>query len=66
MFWISTASVWCSKFTPEFLNEIITSDVHPPDRFRIIGPFSNSDEFANDFECPVGSRMNPKNKCKFW
>ncbi|KAK0176873.1 hypothetical protein PV328_000971 [Microctonus aethiopoides] len=66
MFWISTATIMCSKMQPEYLADMIIEDVRSPNEFRIIGPFSNSPEFAKDFNCPLGSRMNPENKCRFW
>ena len=39
------------------------TDVHALDRFRVIGPLSNMKEFADDFKCPVGSKMNPAKRC---
>jgi membrane metallo-endopeptidase-like protein 1 len=32
------------------------------------GPFSNMAEFSKDFNCPVGSNMNPRKekKCSVW
>jgi len=66
LFWISIANVWCSKERKEFLaREVVTND-HAPSYFRVIGAFSNSNQFAQDFACPVGSKMNPQNKCHIW
>ncbi|XP_065215808.1 neprilysin-2 isoform X2 [Planococcus citri] len=66
MFWISAANVWCSKYRPESLKLRITTGFHSPGRFRVIGPLSNQEEFARDFRCPSGSKMNPTKKCKVW
>ena len=66
MFWISAANVWCSKYRPESLKLRITTGFHSPGKFRVIGPFSNQEEFARDFRCPAGSKMNPSKKCKVW
>lgn len=66
MFWVSAANVWCSKYRPESLKLRITTGFHSPGRFRVIGPFSNQEEFARDFRCPLGSKMNPTTKCKVW
>ena len=34
--------------------------------FQLQGPFSNMEDFSRDFNCPVGSNMNPpqENKCQ--
>ncbi|CAH1724670.1 neprilysin-2 [Aphis gossypii] len=66
MFWVSAANVWCSKYRPETLKNRITTGFHSPGRFRIIGPFSNLEDFSNDFRCPLGSNMNPVKKCQVW
>ncbi|KAJ8929213.1 hypothetical protein NQ314_018092 [Rhamnusium bicolor] len=60
MFWISAANTWCAKYRPESLKLRILTGYHSPGHFRVIGPFSNSDDFVKDFNCPVGSKMNPK------
>ncbi|KAK9888867.1 hypothetical protein WA026_001087 [Henosepilachna vigintioctopunctata] len=66
MFWISTASSWCSKMRPEKLKYMLMSDEHVPMYYRINLPFGNSKYFANDFNCPLGSNMNPVTKCEVW
>lgn len=66
MFWLSAANVWCNKYRPEALKSRIVTDVHSPGEFRVIGPMSNMPEFSNDFNCPVGSMMNPVKKCTVW
>lgn len=66
MFWISYANLWCTKYRPEYLKNLITTDPHTPSEFRIIGPVSNLLQFSKDFNCPVGSPMNPTKKCNVW
>ncbi|KAK2585581.1 hypothetical protein KPH14_010214 [Odynerus spinipes] len=66
MFWISAANTWCSKYRPEAMKLRITTGFHSPGEFRVLGPFSNMYEFSKDFNCPVGSKMNPEKKCSVW
>ncbi|XP_031783498.1 neprilysin-2 [Nasonia vitripennis] len=66
MFWISAASAWCSKQRPEYLKDLISTDEHSPENARVTISFSNIPEFAKDFNCQIGSKMNPKNKCTVW
>ncbi|XP_034236596.1 neprilysin-2 isoform X1 [Thrips palmi] len=66
LFWVSAASSWCSKYRPEALRVRITTGYHSPGEFRVRGPMSNQEDFARDFNCPVGSPMNPAHKCQVW
>ncbi|KAL7013332.1 hypothetical protein ACKWTF_015336 [Chironomus riparius] len=66
LFWISYAHNWCSVHRPESMKLRITTKHHSPGQFRIIGPLSNMKEFSKDFNCPIGSPMNPAHKCEVW
>ena len=66
MFWISYGQVWCIKYRDAALKKQIETAPHSPGRYRIIGPMSNIEEFSRDFNCPVGSEMNPEKKCQVW
>ncbi|KAF5287390.1 hypothetical protein FQA39_LY15928 [Lamprigera yunnana] len=66
LFWISAAQTHCTKYRPQYLKD--EGYVHPytPAYFKIINSFANNEFFARDFRCPLGSPMNPPNKCKIW
>lgn len=66
LFWLSAANTWCSVYRKEALKLRITTGFHSPGRFRVIGPLSNMDYFAEDYKCPPGSPMNPQHKCRVW
>lgn len=66
LFWLSAANTWCAVYRNEAIKLRITTGFHAPGRFRVVGPLSNMKEFQADFACPVGSNMNPSNKCKVW
>merc|ERR1711872_770707 len=66
MFWISAGNTWCSKYRAFALERRIRTGAHSPGPFRVKGPFSNTPQFAQDFNCPVGSGMNPVKKCEVW
>ncbi|XP_076754338.1 M13 family metallopeptidase neprilysin 2 isoform X2 [Xylocopa sonorina] len=66
LFWISAANTWCSKYRPEAMKLRITTGFHSPGKFRVLGPLSNMEEFSKDFNCPIGSKMNPEKKCAVW
>lgn len=66
LFFLSFGQSWCSKITPEYQKELIQRDPHSPAHLRVKVPLMNLDEFASAFSCPVGSNMNPREKCHLW
>ncbi|XP_022118451.2 endothelin-converting enzyme homolog isoform X2 [Pieris rapae] len=66
LFFISFAQVWCSAMTKESTKMQIEKDDHTVAKYRVIGPISNLPEFSKEFNCPLGSPMNPKHKCEVW
>ncbi|CAD6225917.1 GSCOCG00005793001-RA-CDS, partial [Cotesia congregata] len=64
LFWISLANKWCES--KSVLSNFNDDNNHAPSDKRVIGTVSNSIEFPKDFNCPVGSNMNPSNKCTFF
>jgi len=66
LFWLSAAQTWCSVERPEVKKILILTDNHAPSEFRVLGTISNSEEFAKDFNCELGTPMNPVNKCEVW
>lgn len=66
LFFIIYATMWCRAETVAGLDTMLQKDSHSPNRFRVIGSLSNTEEFSKAFECPLGSTMNPVNKCVLW
>ncbi|XP_067392568.1 endothelin-converting enzyme 2 [Emydura macquarii macquarii] len=66
LFFVGFAQVWCSVRTPESSHEGLVTDPHSPDKFRVIGTLSNTRDFVEHFNCPVGSPMNPGKHCEVW
>ncbi|XP_046579512.1 neprilysin-1-like [Haliotis rubra] len=66
LFFLNYAQIWCGKMRDEEALHKIRTAVHSPGPLRILGPLSNSLDFAEAYNCPVGSRMNPTKKCSVW
>lgn len=66
LFFLNFAQVWCGAMRPEATRSKLKTAVHSPGKFRVIGTLSNSDEFAKEYNCPIGSPMNPQQKCIVW
>ena len=57
--------MWCQNIDKHSAKSEL-DDVHSPPHARLVLPLANFDEFAKTYNCPVGSRMNPKDKCIVW
>ncbi|XP_023229247.1 endothelin-converting enzyme 1-like [Centruroides sculpturatus] len=66
LFFVSFAESWCSSFPPWYAALAHADDEHAADQFRVIGSIANMKEFSEAFNCKLGSKMNPKNKCIIW
>ncbi|XP_014666380.1 PREDICTED: endothelin-converting enzyme 1-like [Priapulus caudatus] len=66
LFFLGFSQVWCSASTDEAKHLQLISDTHSPAKYRVIGPLSNSHEFASAWKCPVDTVMNPLQKCEVW
>lgn len=66
LFFVAFAQVWCSAVTKEATTLLIEKDSHSPAKFRVIGSLTNLKEFSEEFNCPIGSYMNPRKKCEVW
>ncbi|KAK9881775.1 hypothetical protein WA026_017293 [Henosepilachna vigintioctopunctata] len=66
LFFLNYAQIWCGSMRPEDALTKIRSSVHSPGPIRVLGPLSNSKDFAEAYNCPLGSPMNPTNKCSVW
>lgn len=66
LFFLNFAQVWCGAMRPEAMRNKLKTAVHSPGRFRVIGTLSNSEDFAKEYKCALGSPMNPEHKCSVW
>ncbi|KAK9717796.1 Peptidase family M13 [Popillia japonica] len=66
LFFLNYAQIWCGSMRPEDALTKIRSSVHSPGPIRVLGPLSNSKDFARAYKCPLGSPMNPTSKCNVW
>lgn len=66
LFFMSWGQTWCSVTRPQARVLKLATDEHAPDKYRVIGPLSQTPEFATAFSCPVGSTMHPAHPCVLW
>lgn len=56
-FFLGWAQVWHMNMTDEELRKRVATDPHSPGEYRVKGPLSNMDEFAEAFGCESGNQM---------
>jgi len=70
LFWVGWTQFWCLVddyvSTFEQALEGLKGDKHAPTPWRVNTVLSNQKKFAEDFKCPVGSKLNPKERCTVW
>ncbi|KAK1122325.1 hypothetical protein K0M31_009547 [Melipona bicolor] len=63
LFFLSFANLCETRDSKAIEEELPMHSIGP---LRSIGAFSNNQDFAETFSCPLGSPMNPKKKCNIW
>ncbi|PIO72527.1 peptidase family M13, partial [Teladorsagia circumcincta] len=66
MFFMGYATTWCGHMTKDALINLILTDPHSPERYRVNQVLANQPEFAAAFKCAVGTPMNPTERCAVW
>ncbi|KAH9491459.1 hypothetical protein Btru_049926 [Bulinus truncatus] len=66
LFFLGFSSVMCANVYEEYAKVLSFTSTYSENMFRVIGTLSNSREFAEAFNCPVNSTMNPERKCEVW
>lgn len=65
-FFLGVAHAWAMNIRPEQLRNQVTTDPHPPAKFRVNGSLANSLEFQKAFGIAESSPMVNKNRCVIW
>jgi len=67
-FFLAYAQVWRSKYRDGALRELVLSDVHSPDRFRVNGPLPNIDAWYEAFKVQPGDKLyiKPEDRVRIW
>ncbi|HEY2276150.1 MAG TPA: M13 family metallopeptidase [Steroidobacteraceae bacterium] len=67
-FFLAYAQVWRRKYRDGALRELVMSDVHSPDRFRVNGPLPNIDAWYEAFNVQPGDKLyiKPDDRVRIW
>ncbi|CAD6995196.1 unnamed protein product [Ceratitis capitata] len=65
LYFVGFAQLWCASYKEKHYWEELTNE-HTVDKFRVLGAVTNIEEFSEAYNCPVGSKMNPADKCRVW
>ncbi|XP_034485638.1 membrane metallo-endopeptidase-like 1 [Drosophila innubila] len=66
LFYVGFAQIYCAEYREQqYWRE--WTDVHTTDKYRVLGAVTNDEYFAQTYNCPSGSPMNPNSsKCRLW
>ena len=66
LYFLGYAQSWCSKETPQFLENLARTNPHSPAKWRVNGPVTNVPAFADAFHCAANTPMRPATVCSVW
>ncbi|MGD8827811.1 MAG: M13 family metallopeptidase [Gammaproteobacteria bacterium] len=65
-FFLGAAHVWASNIRPQEARRRVTTDPHPPARYRVNGTLANMPQFQKTYGVKDGSPMVNTHRCKIW
>jgi len=65
-FFLAQAQTWCSVTLEKAAINQMRIDAHPPNKLRVNQGLRNFAPFAEVWQCPSGSAMNPTDRCELW
>ncbi|WP_133136927.1 M13 family metallopeptidase [Legionella rowbothamii] len=65
-FFLGTAHVWAMNMRPQQLQNQVTTDPHPPAKYRVNGSLANIPQFQEAFNIPNNSPMVNATRCVIW
>jgi putative endopeptidase len=65
-FFLGTAHVWAMNIRPEQIRNQVTTDPHPPAKFRVNGSLANIPQFKEAFTVRDNSPMANTKRCVIW
>ncbi|XP_064483197.1 neprilysin-1-like [Ornithodoros turicata] len=67
LFFVNYATMFCEpQRDASHMKRRLRFKTSVPGKLRVNVPLSHFAPFADAFDCPVGTRMNPKQSCAFW
>lgn len=65
-FFLGVGHSWATNIRPEQMRNQLTTDPHPPAKYRVNGSLANIPEFQAAFKLPDNSLMVNKKRCVIW
>ncbi|XP_044314374.1 neprilysin-1-like [Drosophila rhopaloa] len=66
LFFLGFAQLYCANYERDNYWKELQND-HIIEKYRVLGAVTNNEDFAEVYNCPLGSAMHPKSKkCRLW